>query len=424
MKILLLGSGGREHAIAWKISQSHLCRELFTAPGNAGTSLCSENVRIDTNDFSSVSSFVRERGIDMVVVGPEEPLVRGIADHFSHDPSLKNVAVIGPNSKGARLEGSKAYAKAFMNKYRIPTAKYKSFSKDTLKEGLHFLKSLDPPYVLKADGLAAGKGVLIFDELDEALSTFKRMINERMFGNASDYVVVEEFLDGKEVSVFVAADGYNYIILPEAKDYKQIGEGDTGPNTGGMGCVSPVPFADESFMEKVRKRIIKPTINGLVEEKIEYKGFIFFGLMNVDGNPYVVEYNVRLGDPEAEAILPRINSDFVQLLINITNKNIHEYPIEIDPRCASSIILSSGGYPGKYRKGYEITGLDKVKDSMVFFAGATFNNDKIITSGGRVLAITSLDNSFKESLRKSKLNAEKIDFTDKYYRKDIGNDLI
>ncbi len=424
MQILVLGGGGREHAIAWKISQSHLCKKLFVAPGNAGTSLCGENVKIDPNDFSAVGVFAKEKNIDMVVVGPEEPLVNGIADHFLHDPNLKSIAVIGPKAEGARLEGSKAFAKAFMHKYRIPTAKYQSFNKDTLNEGLHFLKSLHPPYVLKADGLAAGKGVLIFDKLDEAMSSFKKMINERMFGNASDCVVVEEFLDGKEISVFAATDGCNYILLPEAKDYKRIGEGDTGPNTGGMGCVSPVPFADRLFMEKVRKRIIEPTLDGLSKENIGYKGFIFFGLMNVEGDPYVIEYNVRLGDPEAEAILPRINSDFVQLLIHITDNNVHEYPMEINPRCASAVILASGGYPGKYRKGYEITGLDMVKDSLVFFAGASLHNDKIITSGGRVLAITSLERNFKQALRKSKLNAEKIDFIEKYYRRDIGNDLI
>ncbi len=424
MKILLLGSGGREHAIAWKINQSPLCEKLFIAPGNAGTSLCGENVKIDPDDFAAVGRYATEQGIKMVVVGPEKPLVKGIADYFSNNSGLKNIAVIGPKSEGARLEGSKAFAKEFMQKYQIPTAKYQSFYKETLDEGLRFLESLKPPYVIKADGLAAGKGVLIFDKLKDAMNSFKKMITERMFGDASDCVVIEEFLEGKEISVFVATDGHNYIMLPEAKDYKRAGEGDTGPNTCGMGCISPVPFAGQLFMKKVRNRIIEPTISGLVKENIDYKGFIFFGLMNVDGDPYVIEYNVRLGDPEAEATLPRINSDFVQLLKQISNKTIHEYKIEINPDFASTIILASGGYPGNYRKGYEITGLDLIKDSIVFYAGACCQNDKLITSGGRVMAITSLDRNIEQALKKSKLNAEKIDFQGKYYRKDIGNDLI
>ena len=424
MNILILGSGGREHVLAWKIKQSPLCKNIYIAPGNAGTSLCGENIEVDFNDFHAVGRLALDKRIDMIVVGPEAPLVKGIADHFSGNSSLKDIAFIGPCSAGAKLEGSKDYAKAFMQKYQIPTAKYKSFTASSLNDGLKFLDSLNPPYVLKADGLAAGKGVLISSDLKEAKSSLENMINDRMFGEASDCVVIEEFLDGKELSVFAAFDGQNYVMLPEAKDYKRIGEGDTGPNTGGMGCVSPVPFADKEFMEKVRKTIVEPTIDGLIKEKIEYKGFIFFGLMKVENDPYVIEYNVRLGDPEAEAILPKINSDFVELMINLNNGSLNEYQVDISSETAATIIIASGGYPGKYNKGFEISGLDKVKSSIVFFAGASCHNDILKTSGGRVLAVTSLDNTLEGALNKSMLNAQKIDFQNKYYRKDIGCDLI
>jgi len=424
MNILILGSGGREHAIARKIKQSPSCKELYIAPGNAGTSLCGENISIDLKDFSAIAKFVKNNDINMVVVGPEDPLVNGIVDYFSNISDLKNVSVIGPDSNGARLEGSKDFAKAFMEKYQIPTAKYKSFSKENLEEGLKFLETFNPPYVLKADGLAAGKGVLICETLKEAKVYLQEMIDNRMFGEASECVVIEEFLDGLELSVFIATDGYSYVQLPGAKDYKRIGEGDTGPNTGGMGCVSPVPFADKTFMEKVHKRIIEPTINGLINEKIEYKGFIFFGLMNVNDEPYVIEYNVRLGDPEAEAILPRINSDCLNLLKHIGNKTLNEYKMEITADFAATIMLASEGYPGSYQKGFEIYNVDSVNDSIVFFAGASRQNDVIKTSGGRVLAITSIDSELLKAIEKSNTNAAKIVFQGKYYRRDIGKDLI
>ncbi len=424
MNILILGSGGREHAIAWKIKQSPLCKKLYIAPGNAGTGLCGENININPTDFIKTGQFVKEKKIDILVVGPEEPLVKGIADYFSNNEELKNTAVIGPDSYSAKLEGSKDFAKSFMNKYKIPTSKYKSFNNETLDEGLEFLRSLNPPYVLKADGLAAGKGVLICKTLQEAQSYLKKMINERMFGSASDCVVIEEYLNGTELSVFIATDGENYIQLPEAKDYKRIGEGETGPNTGGMGCVSPVPTANKPFMEKVRKRIIEPTIEGLINENFDYKGFLFFGLMNVNGEPYVIEYNVRLGDPEAEVILPRIDSDFVQLLKHISNKTLNQYKVEIRKDFAATIMLASEGYPGKYEKGLDINNADSIKNSIVFYAGVKQQNDTLKTSGGRVMAITSLDSSLEKAVSKSISNAEIIDFKGKYYRKDIGNDLI
>lgn len=424
MNILILGSGGREHALAWKISQSSLCSQLFIAKGNAGTGICGKNVDIDPDNFPEVGHFALENNIEIIVVGPEEPLVRGIDDFFSYDPALKDISIIGPGSFGAMLEGSKAYAKNFMKKYNIPTAKHKTFDLESIQEGLSYLESINPPYVLKADGLAGGKGVIICQTLEEAKKSLRKMLDERMFGDASSRVVVEEFLKGKEVSVFIATDGSNYVELPSAKDYKRVGEGDTGPNTGGMGCVSPVPFIDNSFMEKVREQIIKPTIKGLKEEDIHYKGFIFFGVIKVNDDPYLIEYNVRLGDPEAEVILPRIDSDFVSFLKHMSEQTLKDYVIEINNEYAAAIMLVSGGYPGDYDKGFGITGADKVKDSILYYAGAKQQNGGILTSGGRVLAVVSLDKDLKKALNKSKETAKIIDFHDKYYRKDIGNDLL
>lgn len=422
MNILLLGSGGREHALAWKIKQSSRCKALYIAPGNAGTLREGTNVSLDILDFESVSNFCREKNIQMVVVGPEEPLVRGITDYLRSREDLTGIMIIGPDSAGARLEGSKDFAKQFMMKYHIPTASYRTFTLQEYEFGVEFLRSLNPPYVLKADGLAAGKGVSVVYDLKEAEQELRNMLSGK-FGKASDRVVVEEFLRGIELSVFIITDGTTFRLLPEAKDYKRVGEGDTGQNTGGMGAVSPVPFADKAFMAKVEERIILPTLHGLKREGIHYKGFIFFGLMNVEGNPYVIEYNVRLGDPESEVILPRLENDIVELFEAVANSRLSEEKIHISSDVVTTVMLVSGGYPGAYRKGFEITGLDQVNGSIVFHAGTIMKNGKVVTSGGRVLAVSSSGKTMKEALEMSYKNARSILFEGVYYRTDIGFDL-
>ena len=423
MNILLLGSGGREHAFAKKISESTLCHQLFIAPGNAGTEKLGINVPIKADDFLKIKSFCLENQIKMVIVGPEDPLVKGIYDFFKNDDQLNDIPVIGPSKIGATLEGSKEFAKKFMQKYNIPTADYQSFTKENINEGFAFLEKMRPPYVLKADGLAAGKGVLIINDLAEAKNELENMLVKAKFAEASSKVVIEEFLTGIELSCFVITDSKNYKILPTAKDYKRIGEGDTGLNTGGMGAVSPVPFANTEFMQKIEERIVKPTIQGLINEQIEYKGFIFIGLIKVGNEPYVIEYNVRMGDPETEVVIPRIKSDLVEIFSAVASQNLDNINLEINPQSATTIVLVSGGYPEDYEKGKIISGIENIEDSLVFHAGTTLDNDKIVSNGGRVLAITSLAETFQEALKISYKNINKISFDKMYYRKDIGFDL-
>jgi phosphoribosylamine--glycine ligase len=422
MNILLLGSGGREHALAWKITQSKHCSHLFIAPGNAGTAQCGTNVHIAVTDFDAIKRFCGEQNIELVVVGPEEPLVKGIVDDFNEDDKVKHISVIGPTKEGAMLEGSKAFAKQFMHKYGIPTADYREFDVTNYEEGIPYIQQLDLPIVLKADGLAGGKGVIICHTLLEAMAEYELMIQQSKFGEASKKVVIEKFLKGIELSVIILTDGIHYALLPEVKDYKRIGEGDTGPNTGGMGAVSPVPFADASFMKKVEKSVIQPTIEGLNAEKINYQGFLFFGLMKVDEEPNVIEYNCRLGDPETEVILPRLKNDLVELLLATARQELNKIPIEQDDRIACTVMAVSGGYPGNYEKGFEIQGLNTSlpADSLLFHAGTNTEGNKIITSGGRVLCVTSFGNSVTNAVVKSRKVLENISFEDMYFRKDIG----
>jgi len=423
MNVLILGSGGREHAFAWKIAKSSSCNKLFIAPGNAGAAQVGTNIDIGVNDFESIKEFVISEKVDLVLVGPEDPLVNGIYDYFEADEYLKNISLIGPSKEGAKLEGSKEFAKEFMIRHEIPTAKYQSFTKENLTEGYDFLESLEAPYVLKADGLAAGKGVLILNDLQEAKDELKEMVADAKFGTASSTVVIEEFLDGIELSVFVLTDGNSYKILPSAKDYKRIGEGDTGLNTGGMGAISPVPFADRFYIEKVEREIVKPTVEGLIKDGITYKGFIFIGLINVKGQPKVIEYNVRMGDPETEVVIPRIKSDLLNLLKGIDDGTFSERDLNITEEVATTVMLVSGGYPEAYEKGKEITGIESVEDSIVFHAGTKMENETLKTNGGRVIALTSFGENIENALTKSFESAEKISFNGKYYRKDIGFDL-
>ena len=422
VRILLLGSGGREHALAWKISQSSLCEKLFIAPGNAGTATCGENVNISYNDFLAVQSLCLREHIGLVIVGPEEPLVNGIYDYFMSDAALRNIALIGPSKHAAQLEGSKAFAKAFMQRHNIPTASYREFDLTNYEEGVEYLRSLPIPIVLKADGLAAGKGVIICQNHVEAMAEFELMIQQAKFGDAGKKVVVEEFLKGIELSMFALVDGKSYVLLPEAKDYKRIGEGDTGLNTGGMGAVSPVPFADGEFMRKVKERIIEPTVKGLQSEQFEYKGFVFFGLINVNGEPYVIEYNCRMGDPETEVVIPRLKNDLVELFLAASQQKLEDIIVEIDPRAAATVVAVSGGYPGNYEKGFEIDGLDILSedDVIIFHAGTTTEEGVVVTNGGRVLTITSYGKTVAKAAKRSSEMMEFLDFHGMYYRRDIG----
>jgi phosphoribosylamine--glycine ligase len=424
MNILLLGSGGREHAFAWKMIQSPLCDTLFVAPGNAGTAQIAKNVDISATDFDAIKTLVIKENIEMVVVGPEDPLVKGIYDFFLNDQELKNIPVIGPSKIGATLEGSKEFAKEFLMKHNIPTAAYDSFTAETVEKGCKFLETLQPPYVLKADGLAAGKGVLIIQDLAEAQEELRNMLVHQKFGVASSKVVIEEFLDGIELSCFVLTDGKSYKILPTAKDYKRIGEGDTGLNTGGMGAVSPVPYVDAVLMEKIETRIVKPTIEGFQKDGIPYKGFVFIGLINVNNEPIVIEYNVRMGDPETEVVVPRLKSDLVELFLAVANEKLDEFNLEIDERSATTVMIVSGGYPEDFEKGKVITGLETVTDSIVFHAGTKLDNGNVVSNGGRVMAITSYGDNFQEALDKSYKNVNQLHFDKMNFRKDIGFDLI
>lgn len=423
MNILILGSGGREHTFAWKIAQSRWCSQLYVAPGNSGTSQIAKNLDISVNDFESIKEAVLNFDINMVVVGPEDPLVLGIHDYFLSDKQLDKIPVIGPQKAAAQLEGSKEFAKEFMSRHNIPTAAYKSFTKDTVNAGFQFLETLNPPYVLKADGLAAGKGVLILNDLDKAKFELNRMLVEAKFGEASKKVVIEEFLDGIELSCFVLTDGNSYKILPNAKDYKRIGEGDSGLNTGGMGAISPVPFANKQFLEKIERRVVIPTIEGLKRDNLPYKGFIFIGLIKIGEDPKVIEYNVRMGDPETEVVLPRIKTDLVEIFQAISNNRLEEVYLEIDDRTAATVMLVSGGYPESYEKGKEILGLKEVSESIAFHAGASNKESKVVTTGGRVMAITSYGKDHKDALEKSYETIKNIHFDKMYYRKDIGFDL-
>jgi len=423
MNILVLGSGGREHAISWKISQSDLCKNLFIAPGNAGTNLAGSNINLDINNFKQVKKFVLDKSINLVIVGPEEPLVKGIVDFFKSDEELKSINIFGPGKTGAMLEGSKNFSKEFMFRNKIPCGKSRTFSKNNLTEGFKFLDDINPPYVLKADGLAAGKGVLILDNLEEAKSELKNMVVDEKFGEASKNVLVEEYLDGIEVSVFAVTDGRNYLILPEAKDYKRIGEGDTGPNTGGMGAVSPVNFADNKFMEKVEKKVIKRTVDGIVKEKLDYTGFIFAGLMNVNGDPYVIEYNVRMGDPETQVVIPRINNDLLDIIIKCFNNKLSEVELDIKDGYTTTVILASKGYPESYDKGDVISNLEEKNNSQIFHAGTINEDEKVKSNGGRVIACTGEGETIDEALENSYYLADKITWRNKYFRRDIGKDL-
>jgi phosphoribosylamine--glycine ligase len=425
MKILVLGSGGREHAFAWKLSQSNRCSKLFIAPGNAGTNDVAENINIGVDDFKGIKNFVIDNSIDLVIVGPEAPLVDGVREYLLSDNRLKDLKIVGPGKEGARLEGSKDFAKQFMVRHGIPTADSKTFTKDTLQEAKEYLQAVAMPIVLKADGLAAGKGVIICQDIEEATATIEKMLAKSMFGAASETVVIEEFLSGIELSVFVLTDGKSYKVLPEAKDYKPIGENNTGPNTGGMGSISPVNFAQGEFLRKVEKRVIVPTVNGLQNDGIEYKGFIFIGLMNVNGDPYVIEYNVRMGDPETQVVMPRIKSDLVDAMVAAADGTLDKIEFELDPRTAATVVMVAGGYPGSYPKGDVINGLDALlEDSIVFHAGTKANNGKIVTNGGRVLAVTGIGQNMQEALDKSYHLASKIEWKNVYFRKDIGQDLV
>lgn len=418
--ILLLGSGGREAAIAWKLRQSKLCKELFIAPGNAGTGQYGTNLNIPVSDFEAIKEVCIQDNIDILIPGPEDPLVSGIYDFFKNDNDLKHIIVAGPSKEGAQLEGSKAFSKKFMQRHNIPTAGYQEFTEENYEDGITYIKQHSLPIVLKADGLAAGKGVVIAQSTEEALTTFEHMIKEGQFGDASKKVVIEEFLSGVELSVFVLSDGTNYVLLPQAKDYKRIGEGDTGPNTGGMGAISPVPFADDAFMSKILNQIVEPTIAGLKAESIQYQGFIFFGLINIGGDPYVIEYNCRMGDPETEVVMPRLKSDLVEMILKMEEGKLNEYNVEHDPRAACTVVLVSDGYPGSYAKGKVMQGFDKADNSILFHAGTTNKDGSVVTNGGRVIAVTSYGNDINDALTTSYANAEKVDFEGKYYRKDIG----